>query len=71
MEKRRARRIVDRKAKNEVSEEEKPLLTLMAKIIAEIVIVEMNRNEEMEDGSNSPNNTSSSSTKTKREKNMI
>lgn len=68
MEKRQARRIADRKVKNEVSEEEKPLLTLIAKIIAEIAIVEMNRNEDMEDSSYPSNNTGSSSIKTKRKK---
>lgn len=68
MEKRRARRIVDRKVKNEVSEEEKSLLTLTAKIIAEIALVEMNRDEEMEDGSHPSNITGSSSIKTKTKK---
>lgn len=60
MEKRRAKRIVDRKVKNEVSEEEKPLLTLIAKIIAEIAIVEMDRDEEIKDGRNPLNKTSPS-----------
>ncbi|RVT97307.1 hypothetical protein EOD41_19280 [Mucilaginibacter limnophilus] len=68
MEKRRTRRIVDRKVKNEVSEEEKPLLTLIAKIIAEIAIVEINREEEMRDGSDSPNKTNSSIIKAKMKK---
>jgi len=68
MEKRRARRIADRKVKNEVSEEEKPLLTLIAKIIAEIVIVEMNRDEKMGDGSDSPNKSNSIYQKSENEK---
>ena len=68
MKKRRAKRVVDRKVKNEVSEKEKPLLTLIAKIIAEIAIVEMNRDEEMEDGSHPSNITGSFSIKTKRKK---
>ena len=68
MEKRRAKGIVDRKVKNGVSEEEKPLLTLIAKIIAELAIVEMNRDEEMEDSSHPSNNSGSSLIKTKRNK---
>lgn len=56
---------------NLISEEEKPLLTLIANIIAEIAIVEMNRDEEMEDSIDPLNKTSSSSIKTKRKKIIV
>jgi hypothetical protein len=71
MEKRRAKRIADRKVKNEVSEEEKPLLTLIANIIAEIAITEMNRDDEIGSSHNSLNKTCSSTIKTKRKKNRV
>ncbi len=48
MAKRRAKRIVDRKIKDEISEGEKPALTLIANIIAQIALREMNRDEEIE-----------------------
>ena len=68
MDKRRAKRIADRRIKNEVSAEEKPLLTLIANIIVEIAIIEMNRDEEIESSYDLLNKTSSSSIKTKRKK---
>jgi hypothetical protein len=48
MAKRRAKRIVDRKVKGEISEEEKPILTLIANIIAQIAVIEMAHVEEIE-----------------------
>jgi len=68
MEKRRAKRIVDRKVKNEDSEEEKPLLTLIARIIAEIAIVEMDRDEDIKDGHSPLNKPSPSLIKTETKK---
>lgn len=67
-EKRRAKRIVDRKSKNEVSEEERSLLTLVAKIIVEIAIIEMDRDEVIKDGRNSLNKTSLSLIKSETKK---
>ena len=68
MKKRRAKRIVDRKVKNEVSEEEKPFLTLIAKIITEIAIVEMDRDEEIKDSRKPSNKTSPSLIKSEMKK---
>ena len=44
----RAKRIVNRKVKDEISGEEKPLLSIIANIIAQIAIREIDCDEETE-----------------------
>ena len=68
MAKRRAKRIADRKVKDQISEEEKPVLTLIANIIAQIAIREMDRDEEIASNNDSSYKSSSSSIKTKKKK---
>jgi hypothetical protein len=63
---RRAKRIAERKFKGEISEEERPLLTLIANIIAQIAISEMNRDEEIEHSYDTSSKSSSSPKKTKK-----
>ncbi|ETZ23371.1 hypothetical protein [Pedobacter sp. V48] len=60
MAKRRAKRIADQKVKGEISEEEKPALTLIANIIAQIAVSEMARVEEIERSYDTSSRSSSS-----------
>lgn len=66
MAKRRAKRIADRKVKGEISEEERPLLTLIANVIAQIAIREMSSSEEIENNHELLDKTSSSKIKTRK-----
>jgi hypothetical protein len=65
--KRKAKRIADRQVKN-FSEEEQPLLTLLAGIIAEIIIRMMNEDEELTKSDNLSNRSRISPSKPKRKK---
>jgi cell division protein FtsL len=65
--KRKAKRIADRQVKG-VSEEEQPLLTLIAGIIAEIAIRIMNEDEELTKSDNLSNRSRISPPKPKRKK---
>lgn len=68
MAKRRAKRIADRKVKEEISEEERPLLTLIASVIAQIAMREMDVTEEFETNNKLFNKKSSTVIKARKQK---
>lgn len=68
MAKRRAKRIADRRIKGKISEEERLLLTLIADVIAQIAIREMDTAEEIEINSEPLNKPGAKVMKTKKQK---
>ena len=68
MAKRRARRMADSKVREEISEQERPLLTLIASVIAQIAMREMGINEEFETNDKLFNKTSSTVMKARKQK---
>lgn len=60
--------MADRRVKGEISEEERPLLMLIANVIAQIAIGAMNSSEEIENYYKVLDKTSSSKIKTRKPK---